>query len=193
MTAALAALMLALTATPALAHRVAPGVGGVLGGALHPLLVTDHSLAILGLGLLIGQQTDWARPAPFTFIVVLVAGLLILTLGVAVPYAGIVVMLCALIAGVLVAFGRALPEALGCGLAGVTGLAIALDSPPEVVSVREANWMLIGTGFGATILLIVVVEIASRLRPSWTRIGARVLGSWIAAGAILLLALRFAR
>ena len=185
--------MLALTATPALAHRVAPGVGGVLGGALHPLLVTEHSLAILGLGLLIGQQTEWARPAPFTFIVVLVAGLLILTLGVAVPYAGIVVLMCALIAGVLVALGRPLPEALGCGLAGVTGLAIALDSPPEVVSVREANWMLIGTGFGATILLIVVVEIASRLRPSWTRIGARVLGSWIAAGAILLLALQLVR
>jgi urease accessory protein len=193
MRAALAALALVLTAAPALAHPVTRSVGGVFGGALHPLLVTEHSLAILGLGLLIGQQTEWARPAPFTFIVVLVAGLLILTLGVAVPFAGIVLLLCALVAGVLLALGRPLPEAAGCMLAGVTGLAIALDSPPEVVSVREANLMLIGTGFGATILLIVVVEISARLRPSWTRIGARVFGSWIAASAVLLLALPFAR
>jgi urease accessory protein len=193
MRAALAALGLALTAPPAFAHPVAANVGGVLGGALHPLLVTEHSLAILGLGLLIGQQTEWARPAPFTFIVVLAPGLLILTLGVAIPFAGIVVLLCALVAGVLVALARPLPEALGCVLAGLAGLAIALDSPPQVVSVREANLMLIGTGFGATILLIVVVEVSARLRPSWTRIGARVFGSWIAASAILLLALPFAR
>jgi urease accessory protein len=193
MTPARVAFALMLLAEPALAHPAAPGVSGVFGGALHPLLVTAHSLAILGLGLLIGQQAEWARAAPFTYIVALVAGLLILTLGVAVPFAGIPVLLCALVAGGLVALGRPLPEALGCGLAGIAGLAIAFDSPPEVVSVREANLTLIGTGFGATVLLIVVVEIASRLRPRWTRIAARVLGSWIAASAILLLAVRFAR
>jgi urease accessory protein len=78
-------------------------------------------------------------------------------------------------------------------LAGCVGLAIGLDSPPEVVSVREANWMLIGTGFGATVALILVVEVASRLKRPMLRIGTRILGSWIAASAILVLALGVAR
>jgi len=53
--------------------------------------------------------------------------------------------------------------------------------------------MLIGTGFGATLLLIVAVEVASRLTVPWARIAARILGSWVAASAILTLALRLVR
>ena len=99
----------------------------------------------------------------------------------------------ALVTGVLVALARPLPEATGCVLAVATGFAIALDSPPEVISVREANIMLIGTAFGASILLVAVVEAASRLTRNWQRIGARIFGSWIAASAILVLALRLVR
>ena len=106
---------------------------------------------------------------------------------------GEALLVLALATGLLVALARPLPEAVGCALGAATGFAIALDSPPEVLSVREANLMLIGTGFGATLLLIVVVEAASRLRGGWPRIGARILGSWIAASAILVLALRLAR
>jgi urease accessory protein len=95
--------------------------------------------------------------------------------------------------GALVVLARPLPEVLGVMLAILTALAIALDSPPEVISLREANLMLIGTGFGAALFLIAVVECASRLKHPWPRIGRRVLGSWIAAGAMLALALQLAR
>ena len=86
-----------------------------------------------------------------------------------------------------------MPERAGCALAAVTGIAIGLDSPPEVVSVRQAHLMLIGTAFGGGLLLIVMVEIATRLTSPWQRIAARILGSWIAASAVLVLAFIVAR
>ena len=99
----------------------------------------------------------------------------------------------ALIAGLLVALARPVPEALGCILAVLLGFCIALDSPPEAISLAEANLMLIGTGLGAAALLILAVAIASRLKAGWARVGVRILGSWIAASAILVLALRLVR
>jgi len=78
-------------------------------------------------------------------------------------------------------------------LALMTGLALALDSPPGGISVREANVILIGTFCGATILLLGVVELTIMLCREWQRIGVRILGSWIAASAIMGLTLRLTR
>jgi urease accessory protein len=75
----------------------------------------------------------------------------------------------------------------------VTGLAIALDSPPDTISVSEANLMLAGTACGASLLLIAIAETATRMTRPWQRIGLRVLASWIAASATLVLALRLLR
>jgi hypothetical protein len=44
---------------------------------------------------------------------------------------------------------------------------------------------------GAVIVTIVVAEIAGALTLHWQRIGLRVLGSWIAASAMLVLAVRW--
>ena len=188
------AVAFVLMARPALAHPPPLGIPGFFGGVLHPWFVPAHLIAILGLGLLIGQMQGWERKAPFAFIASLAAGLAIMTRGYVPMLMNELVLACGLVSGALVALARPLPEvAVGCVLAVVLGLAIALDSPPEVVSVREANFMLIGTGFGATLLLMAAVEIASRLRRDWQRLGARILGSWIAASAILVVALRLVR
>jgi urease accessory protein len=189
----LLAAALVLTASPALAHPPPLGIGGFFGGLLHPLLVPAHLLALLGLSLLIGQQAEWSRAAPLATITALAAGLGVMTLGFVPLLMSEALLALAVATGLLVVLARALPEAAGCVLAGATGLAIALDSPPEAISVREANFMLIGTGFGATILLILAIEGASRLRRDWRRTLARILGSWVAASAMLALALRFFR
>ena len=75
----LAALVLLAMAEPALAHPPPLGIGGVFGGLLHPLFVPAHVLAILGLGLLVGQQAEWGRAVPFAAIMALVAGLAAMT------------------------------------------------------------------------------------------------------------------
>ena len=183
-------LALALIAEPAFAHPPPLGFPGFFGGLLHPLFVPAHLLALLGLGLLIGQQApNWGRAAPGAAIIALLAGLGVLTLGVVPRGVNLAVLALAMACGVLVALARPLPEWAGGVLAVVTGVAIGLDSPPEVISLREANLMLIGTGFGGTILLVVVVEAASRFSRVWQRIGSRIIGSWIAASAILVLVL----
>jgi urease accessory protein len=182
-----------LSASPVLAHPPPLGIPGFFGGALHPVFVSAHLLAIVGVGLALGVLAAGSRHAVLSYIVALIAGLGLIALAFVPRFAGQALLILACVTGALVALARPLPEPAACVLAGCAGLAIGLDSPPEVVSVREANWMLIGTGFGATVTLIVMVEIASRLTRPMLRIGARILGSWIAASAILVLALDVAR
>jgi urease accessory protein len=62
-----------------------------------------------------------------------------------------------------------------------------------VLSLKEANLTLFGTALGAALLLLALIQGTSRLRHHWQRIGARILGSWIAAIAILVLALLLVR
>jgi urease accessory protein len=183
-----------LYADVALAHPPPLGIGGFWGGLLHPAFVPAHVLAVLAIGLLIGQQMPgWGRIAPLAFLAGLVAGLGVMTLGVVPVLMNEAVLTGSVAAGLAVVLARPLPEAAGCGLAAVIGFCIALDSPPDAVSVREANAMLTGTGLGATLLMAVAVQAASRLKPHRARIFARILGSWVAASAILVLAVRFAR
>ena len=95
--------------------------------------------------------------------------------------------------GLLVALARPMPAFVGAPLAAIIGIALGLDSPPEVIAISAATIMLIGTWIGACLALALVVAGASYLTAWWQRIGMRILGSWIAASAILVLALRFAR
>src|SRR5258708_21289869 len=48
---------------PASAHTI-EGLSGFYGGLLHPVLTPTHGLALLGLGLLIGQQPADKRRLP---------------------------------------------------------------------------------------------------------------------------------
>lgn len=190
----LAVALSVVAAGPALAHPPPLGFTGFAGGVLHPYFVPAHLLAITGLGILIGQQApQWGRAVPTGFVAALVVGFGFLMLAFVPRYAGEAVLMAALIAGVLAAWQRSLPEPVGCALATAIGLAVALDSPPWSISVTEANLMLLGTGLGAAVLLLAVSFCASRLTRPWNRIGLRVLGSWIAASAVLVLALQFAR
>jgi urease accessory protein len=191
--AALLALALILAAEPALAHPPPLGVRGFWGGVLHPVFVTDHVVGILALGLLIGGQERWGFLPLAVYVVALAAGLVAMTTGIVPRFANEAVLGTAVVGGLLVALARPLPQALGAVLAIVLGLAIALDSPPEVLSVSEANLMLIGTGIGAAAFLIVVALATRQAQARWAKIGLRILGSWIAAAAILALALRLAR
>jgi len=59
-----------------------------------------------------------------------------------------------------------------------------------VTATDEIIRMLIGTGIGGAVALALVAEGSARLQGNIFRIVIRVLGSWIAAIAILDLALR---
>jgi hydrogenase/urease accessory protein HupE len=178
-------------AGPAAAHAVF-GVTGFGGGILHSLAVPSHLMAVLVLGLLIGQQR-WGFGMPLLFAVAVCGGLGVIARG-AVPMLAEETLLAAAAAiGILVASGWPVLWVVGAGLAAVAGFALALDSPPEAVTLAEANLTLLGTALSAVALLIAVAQAVMRLQQSWQRIGVRIGGSWIAASAILVLALRFLR
>ena len=176
------------TAAPASAHPVF-GVTGFAGGLLHALLVPTHLMAVVALALLIGQQRR-GRGAVIAYAAAIIAGLGAIALAYVPTRAEEGVLAAAASAGLLVALARPLPRSVGVLLAGAVGLAVALDSPPETISLRDANLALLGTAIGAVLVLLAVLQVATRLTRGWQRIGARIVGSWIAATAILVLALR---
>jgi urease accessory protein len=172
------------------AHVPFEGAGGFYGGVLHPLFVPAHVLAILGTGLLIGQQVPrWPWPAAACYGVGLVAGFAAIVSAVVPQLANEVLLATTAVGGALVALAWPIPKFLVSTLAFVTGLALALDSPPHVTFVQDASVILLGTFCGAIILLLVVLEGAIALNREWQRLGARIVGSWIAASAIMVLAL----
>ena len=162
-------------------------------GLLQPILTPSHALALLGLGLLIGQQPADRRVVLLgSFALALVAGLGALTLAVEETPAANILLTGVAISGVLTAFAVHLPGRVLVPLAALIGAALGLDSPPDVISLVAAYLMLVGVGLAASVGVGLVSEGAARARIGWQRMGVRVLGSWAAASAMLALAVRFA-
>jgi urease accessory protein len=188
---ALLACLLVLT-TPAWAHAPVMGIRGVFGGLLHALLIPEHGASLVALGLVLGRQQRLARRSGLLiFAVVLAGGLVAAGLAIEATLASDVLLVATGILGLLVAAGWG-PPVISWPLAAIAGLAFALDSAPETTSTDETIRMLIGSGLGAIVALALVAEGAVLLRSNGQPIVARVLGSWIAATVILVLALRIA-
>jgi hydrogenase/urease accessory protein HupE len=173
-------------------------MSGLTSGLLHPLVLPAHALALLAFGLLIGLQPAERRAfLVAAFVAGLAAGLVAIALAIGQTPADNILLTATGLAGLLVALGRPIPALGGVPLAAVAGVALGLDSPPEAISLAVATLALIGTGIGACLALALVVVATSYLISvrKWIapRIGVRILGSWIAASAALVLALRLAR
>ena len=155
-------------------------------------------MALLALGLLIGQQrfTRSLALAPMAFAAGLAAGLAAIAFAVGQTSAANVLLTTAALSGLMVALARPLPVFVCVALAAVVGVALGADSPPDVISISAATVMLVGTGVGACIALasiVLCVRYLARAPQIGPRTGVRILGSWVAASAVLVLALRFAR
>jgi urease accessory protein len=165
-----------------------------LGGVLHPLLAPAHVLALIGLGLLIGQRRKGLRVLPsLAFAAALIGGLVALGYGVAQTAAGNILLGAAVLTGLCAAFVAPVPMFLVAALAIVVGAAIGLDSPPQALSIEAANRALIGTFLGACVLLWLCVKGATLAARPWHRIALRVVASWCVASAVLVLALRLVK
>jgi urease accessory protein len=173
-------------------------MSGFVAGLLHPLALPAHVLALLALGLLIGQQTAGTRRASLVaFVAGATVGLTAIAFGAGQTPALDVLLGTAFASGASAATARPLPTLICALLAAIAGVAMALDSPPEAISIAVATAMLVGTGLGASLALAIIVtgmNYLTRVREwNWARLGGRILSSWIAASAILVLAVRFVR
>jgi urease accessory protein len=163
------------------------------GGVLNPLTIPAHLLTLVGVGLLIGAQPRGRLIPALCFAAGLAAGLAAIAGAVGLTPALDVLLILSAISGALIALAIALPQMLAAFVAALAGLALGLDSPPQAITLADATTALIGTWLAAVLAFVCVVVIAARLMPGWQRIGLRIVGSWIAASAILVLALRFER
>jgi urease accessory protein len=181
-----------LAPAPALAHVVVDGVGGFTGGLLHPMLVPTHVLALLAFGLFVGQQRRRLVPL-VVFAVSLVTGLVAIALATGETAASTVLLAATVLAGLSVALAWSPPVVVGSLLAAVIGAALALDSPPQAVTLQEGNLMLAGTASGALLLVLMAAAASSVATHHVAKIAVRVVGSWITASALLVLAVMLVR
>ena len=130
------ALLLAVAATPALAHTGVGTVHGLEYGFLHPLTGPDHLLAMLAVGLWSGQQSGksvWLWPAAFVG-AMLLGGLLGLS-GVAMPGMEAMILGSVIVLGALTLFGVVLPRWTGAAIVAVFavshGVAHGLEMPAD--------------------------------------------------------------
>ena len=179
----------ALLPLAAQAHSAVPGIGHFYNGALHPFVVIPHLMALIALGLWTGQrgmQAVGGIAAAFG------AGLavgLALALTTAMPDTDLVVLCGAALVGLGVAIARPLPGWLAGLFTAALGLSIGLGSAPEGLQGAACWASVAGTAGGALLAVLWTAAMASLGTAPWVRIVVRVLGSWLTASALLVLAL----
>ena len=171
---------------PALAHQI--GFGDQV---LQPITAFQSLLPLLAVGLLFRQQPKLAINGAVTFMLGLglTAGLsskvffnpseshLIFALGIAA------------LAGSLVAIAHPLPEVAQYLFILVLGIAIGANLSFETTDWIDLSQTLLGAFAGALAVLYAMATTANPTTRDWHQIGVRVIGSWICACAIMVLAL----
>ena len=156
---------------------------------LHPLLAPLAFIALVALGVLIGQHgLVEARKSVLGFVVALALGLVLASQWPGVEadawllLTALATAFCALAAWrlpapALVALAMAVGMAAGVGLAHM--------------AVGTGRWIVIaGTWLGAAFLALGVAALAEKARRPWQKIALRVVASWLAASALPVLGLR---
>lgn len=189
---ATAALAFASLPNIASAHGTTAGLGTFFSGVVHPLLEPAHLVAMIALGLLIGQWPEGEEPHGVrpAFAAAVLGGAIAAGAGVSLE-TDVALLVAAMVAGLSVVLAVR-PPWLACAALGVTiGAGIGLGSRPDVATTRDLVTTLAGVVIGVVswTLTAAVVTQAMRARAPWLRILVRVLASWVAASAILVLAL----
>ncbi len=179
------------------AHSPIKGLGDLGNGILHPLFVPAHLLLVIALGLLLGQQGVRANiVAVWAYLCGLMVGLIMAWQGGVLKDVGLqelAVLATAVVVALWVVIAVPLPRWVLAVLGGWAGMILGLDSLQAELVGRARVAALFGSGVSLYLLLLYPMALAERLgHRHWQRVGVRVIASWIAASALLVLALVFA-
>jgi hydrogenase/urease accessory protein HupE len=177
------------------AHGSVPGMNRFVTGILHPFTEPSHALLLVTGGLWLGQRALLrGQPALPVFAVALIAGLCVSAAGWELPIGHALSLVAAVLALItLWAPARpAHPAAMAC-LLGLGGVGVGLDSGFGSANGWPVAISLLGTAMGCFILLLNVAALSHAMqRRAITTLGVRILSSWLAACAVLMMALGFA-
>ena len=158
---------------------------------LTDFALPTHLLAVVALGLIAGQH---AARYPWLALVEVAAGLFAGSLAIAMglgenPAATALLALAAVCAaGVIAAWPIPVPIVGLLGFA--TGIVLALNAPPHAIRVADAITAQVGFAAAALAAFALIAAITMQATRPWQRVGVRIVAAWIAASAILVLALR---
>jgi hypothetical protein len=157
------------------------------------LLAPTNLLALVAVGLLAGRQGSRVLVSGILFALGLLIGSFAIASAMRDPPAAAALLTIAAVAGIFLAaaYRPPLPIMLVLALAG--GTALALNAPPQAITLPGAVVTQLATGVAAVGTFCGVALFAASARAFRHHIALRMVGAWIAASAILVLALRFAR
>ena len=172
------------------AHSPFPGAGDFISGLLHPVTSPTHVLVIVGLGLMAGRRTlaEVKEPA-ITFALGSALGLLLTLTGMMKAVPPVVPVVIALIAGTLLASDKSPPPGVRNALYGAAGMFLGLDSAVENGSAWTITKTLLGNWISLALLVVdLAIYVTFGANAKWLTIAIRIVGSWIIAIALMVLA-----
>lgn len=162
-------------------------------GVLHPLIVPAHLLVLLALGLLLGQQEKASLRAGFLIFIVSVLIALVLTrLLPRFAHSELILLSLALTLGLLVILKWQIKLALVLTLSLSAAVLIGLDSRVTALPGMDASKIylqLLGTGISASLILALLALLSFYLNKLLAGIAVRIIGAWVTAGSLMVLAL----
>jgi len=170
-----------------------PSTNFFMKGFYHPMMVPAHIIALFALGLLLGQQ-GWRaiKVVVPTFVLALIASLIMTRYQSAPWEAELVLLPLAAITGLLVVIKLNLGPVVPLLISIIAAVVIGMDSAvPRIPGLQAAKIYshLTGSGIFASGLLLVISLISVSLRKLLDGVILRILGAWSTAGAVLVVTL----
>ena len=174
----------------AVAHVPFAGLNDLYNGLLHPVVVPAHLLLVAAAGLFLGKHGSRVVPPSFLLFCLFTFSGLVATIfytgGIGERY----LLGVAAVIGLLIAANLRVPFLLCLIVAALVGFLLGLDSTQTVLVGKAKFFSLLGSGLGLCFLFLYPLAFADYFGDrSWQKIGVRIVGSWVAASAILVLAL----
>jgi urease accessory protein len=184
------AAVLALAATPALAHVGSGSISGFSAGFGHPIGGLDHVIAMVAVGILaaqLGGRSLWFVPA--AFVVMMVVGGLLGATGGPVPFVELGIVGSVVVLGSVIAAGRQMPMGLAMALVG--GLALFHGHAHGTEMPATASGLEYGLGFAVATALLHVIGIGlgvgvEKAAATMAPIAIRASGGAIATAGVFL-------
>ena len=165
-------------------------MGDFISGLFHPLTTPSHVLVIIGLGLLAGRRRPFNLKAPMAvFIALSGMALALATLGKVKAVHPALLPGLALCLGALLALDKNPSTLPFCALFASAALAMGLDSAAETGSAATVTKTLLGNWISLVVLVYdIAIYVSLGGEAKWLKIALRILGSWLVAISLLVLA-----
>ncbi len=171
-------------------HAISTTVGDFYGGIFHTLLVMAHVFPFIALSIVAGQQgPDLARKSLVAFLAALLAGAVTafytgpLT---AVFYINIISLI---VLGILAALSFKLPRWFLYSIIMFFGFTHGFQNGTELSQTQSPILFMTGLLTGGLILFSIIAALTISIKKEWFQIALRVVGSWVAAIGLMMIAL----